>query len=122
LGDPQPLPHPSRIAAYPPVGRGGQSGSREHLVNARSKLRSGEAVEPANELKQLTSNHPTIEPQILVQIAEAAAEVRLVEADLGPYNSRAARCRSCEARQDPDRRRLAGTIRTKQAKDRAAWN
>src|SRR5258706_124779 len=82
LGDPQPLSHPTRIAADPALRRGGQAGSGKHLVDTRSKLRPREAMESADELEQLAPGHPAVEPRVLVEIAEPPAELRLVEADL----------------------------------------
>jgi hypothetical protein len=77
-------------------------------------------VKPADELEELAPLHPAVEPRVLVKVAQAAAKLRLVQANLHPGDRCAAGGGSGEPGQDPDRRRLARTIRAQQAEDRAA--
>ncbi len=67
---PEPLAHPARVATDPPLRRADQARPGEHLADPRPELRPGQPVEPADELEQLASLHPAVEPWVLVEVAE----------------------------------------------------
>ena len=76
-------------------------------------------MQPTDELEKLAPLHPRVETRVLVKVAEPATELRIVKLDLDPGDGRAAGGGSGKPGQDPNRRCLAGAVRTKQAKDRA---
>src|SRR5258707_13220761 len=79
-------------------------------------------MKPADELEKLAALQPAVEPRVLVQVAQAPAQLGLVHPDIDPGDRRATRRRSGQPGQYPDRRRLARAVGTEQAEDRSLGN
>src|SRR5204862_6706438 len=118
LGDPEPLSHPTGIAADPAVGHACQPGPVEHGPDLLAQVRAREPAEAADEVEQLAAAHPAVETRILVEISQAPAQRRPVETDRDARDGRFTGSCPCEPGEDPDRRRLAGAVRTEETEDR----
>ena len=84
LGDPEPLPHPARVARDPAAGGIGQADLLEdgRSPGARAS-RAPESLEPARQLDELTTGHPAVVARVLVQDADGLPGTRIARVDDG---------------------------------------
>ena len=119
LGDPEPLAHPARIPADPPVRRIGQPDPLEHLGRALARVARGAAVQPRDHLDQLATAHPAVVARVLVEHADAEPPVRPGGIDPAVVDDDRAAGRPGESDEQPQRRGLAGPVRPEQTEHRS---
>jgi hypothetical protein len=118
-GDAQPALHPARVALRDAVGGLGEAEPPEQLIDPWIEMLAAQSVELALKLQVLPAGGLFVDAGLLSDDADRLADPLGLVEDAEAADSRRARVRVREGREDLDRGGLTGAVRSEQPEDRA---